>query len=88
MELKNRFKELDLVDRVPEELWMEARNKNHPKEKEMQESKVAVLRGLTNSREEKGNEREIGKATENGMQTSREQQGEIRGPFYMNSAKK
>ena len=26
MEVKNRFKELDLVDRVPEELWMEARN--------------------------------------------------------------
>ena len=26
MEVKNRFKELDLVDRVPEELWMEACN--------------------------------------------------------------
>ena len=26
VEVKNRFKELDLVDRVPEELWMEARN--------------------------------------------------------------
>ena len=26
VELKNRFKELNLVDRVPEELWMEARN--------------------------------------------------------------
>ena len=26
MEVKNRFKELDLVDRVPEELWMEAAN--------------------------------------------------------------
>ena len=26
MEVKNRFKELDLVDRVPEELWMEASN--------------------------------------------------------------
>ena len=26
MEVKKRFKELDLVDRVSEELWMEARN--------------------------------------------------------------
>ena len=26
MEVKNKFKELDLVDRVPEELWMEAHN--------------------------------------------------------------
>ena len=26
MEVKNRFKELNLVDRVPEELWMKARN--------------------------------------------------------------
>ena len=40
-------------------------NKNHPKEKEMQESKVAVQQGLTNSTEGKQNAREIGKATEN-----------------------
>ena len=26
VEVKNRFKELDLVDRVPEELWMEVHN--------------------------------------------------------------
>ena len=26
MEVKNRFKKLDLVDRVPEELWIEVRN--------------------------------------------------------------
>ena len=26
MEMMNRFKGLDLVDRVPEELWMEVRN--------------------------------------------------------------
>ena len=26
VEVKNRFKELDLVDKVPEELWIEARN--------------------------------------------------------------
>ena len=26
MEVANRFKELDLIDRVPEELWMEVRD--------------------------------------------------------------
>ena len=26
MEVRNEFKELDLTDRVPEELWMEVRN--------------------------------------------------------------
>ena len=42
VEVKNRFKELDLVDRVPEELWMEVlkhctggSDQNHPQEKEM-----------------------------------------------------
>ena len=28
MEVKNRFKELDLVDRVPEELWIEKNFRN------------------------------------------------------------
>ena len=26
MEVRNRFKGLDLIDRVPDELWMEVRN--------------------------------------------------------------
>ena len=45
----NRFKGLDLMDRVPEELWAEVHrctrfsDKNHPKkEKDMQEGKVVV----------------------------------------------
>ena len=49
VELTNIFKGLDLVKRVPEELWMEVYNivqevvtKAIPKEKEMQEGKVAV----------------------------------------------
>ena len=46
MEVTNRFKGLDLVDRAPEELWTEVRtggcDQNHPKEKEMQEDKVVV----------------------------------------------
>ena len=48
VEVRNRFKELDLIDRVPDELWTEVhnivgdRNQDHPQEKEMQTSKMAV----------------------------------------------
>ena len=44
----NRFKGLDLIDRVPEELWTEVHDivqemdQDHPQEKEMQKSKMAV----------------------------------------------
>ena len=45
----NRFKGLDLEDRVPEELWMVAfntlnggRDQNHAKAKELQEGKVVI----------------------------------------------
>jgi len=42
VEVTSRFKGLDLVHRVPEELWVEVHftggsNQNHPKEKETQE---------------------------------------------------
>ena len=47
--MTNRFKGLDLVDRVPEELWMEVRDivqeaviKTIPKKKEMQKGKIVV----------------------------------------------
>ena len=42
VEVRNRFKGLDLIDRVPDELWMEIcdivqeTGINHPQEKEMQ----------------------------------------------------
>ena len=52
MEVRNEFKELDLTDRVPEELWMEVcdivqeatvhsqqSDQDHPQEKEMQKAK-------------------------------------------------
>ena len=48
VEVTNRFRELDLVDRVPEELWTVVHSctvggdQNHPKEKEMQEDKVVI----------------------------------------------
>ena len=46
VEVTNRFKELDLIDRVPEELWTEVcdivqdDDQSHPQEKEMQKGKM------------------------------------------------
>ena len=44
--MRNRFKELDLIDRVPDELWMEVSNivqetgiKNIPKKKKCKKAK-------------------------------------------------
>ena len=49
VEVRNRFKDLDLIDRVPDELWTEVRDivqetgiKTILKEKKMQKSKMAV----------------------------------------------
>ena len=46
MEMKNRFKGLDLIDRVPDELWMEVRDivqetvaKTIPKKKKCKKAK-------------------------------------------------
>ena len=52
VEVKNRFKGLDLIYRVPDELWMEvytgSSDQDHPQEKEMQKAKwlseEAILR--------------------------------------------
>ena len=47
-EVRNRFKGLDLIDRVPDELWTEVRDilqetdQDHPHGKEMQKSRMAV----------------------------------------------
>lgn len=55
MEVTNRFSGLDLINRVPEELWAEGHNilqetdQNHPKEKEMQQGNMVVCRGIPNS---------------------------------------
>ena len=44
--MTNRFKGLDLIDRVPEELWMEVcditgdKDQDHPQEKEIQKGKM------------------------------------------------
>ena len=49
VKVTNRFKGLDLIERVPEELWMEIHNivqeavtKTIPKKKKMQEGKMVV----------------------------------------------
>ena len=46
VEATNRYKGLDKINRVPEELWMEVyrggRDQNNPHEKEMQQSKMVV----------------------------------------------
>ena len=64
VKVTNRFKELDLVDRVPEELWTEVRDfvqevviKTILKKKKCKKAKWLSEGGLTNSwkkREEKG----------------------------------
>ena len=60
VEVRNRFKGLDLRDRVPDELWNEVHDivqetgiKTIPMEKKCKKSKIAVWGGLTNSCEKK-----------------------------------
>ena len=60
VEVRNRFKGLELIDRVPDELWMEVYDivqetgiKNIPMEKKCKKIKMAVWGGLTNSCEKK-----------------------------------
>ena len=70
MEVRDRFKGLDLIDRVPDELWTEVRDigtgdrdQDHPHGKEMQKSKMAVWGGLTNSCEKKRSKKQRRKGT-------------------------
>jgi len=72
--VRNRYKGLDLIDRVPDELWKEVPDivqetgikaipmekkckKDNTHGKEMQKSKIAIWRGLTNSCEKKRSEK-------------------------------
>ena len=60
VEVKNRCKGLDLIDRVPDELWNEVHDivQETAHGKEMQKSKMAVWGGLTNSCEKKRSEKQ------------------------------
>ena len=77
VEVTNRFKGLDLIERVPEELWtegnivQEAVIKTIPK-KEIQQGKMVVWGGLTNSWEEKWKAKEKRKDILIWMQCSKE----------------
>ena len=63
--MTNRFKGLDLIDRVPEELWTEVRDivqeagiKTIPMEKKCKKAKWLSRGGLTNSCEKKRSEKQ------------------------------
>ena len=65
VEVRNRFKGLDLIDRVPAELWTEVRDivqetgiKTIPKKKKCKNAKWLSFGGLTNSCEKKRSERQ------------------------------
>ena len=68
MEARNRFKGLDLIDRVPDELSTEVHEtvketgiKTTPMEKKCKKGKMAVWGGLTNSCEKTRSEKQRGK---------------------------
>ena len=65
MELRNRFKGLGLIDRMPNELWTEVYDivqetgiKTIPMEKKWEKSNMAVWGGLINSCEKKRSEKQ------------------------------
>ena len=69
VEVRNRFKGLDLIDKVPDELWTEVQDtvqetgiKTIPMEKKNKQTnkknKMAVWGGLTNSCEKKRSEKQ------------------------------
>ena len=68
MELRNRFKGLDLVDRVPDELWMEVHDivqetgfKTIPKEKKCKKAKWLSEEGLQIAERRRERQRRKGK---------------------------
>ena len=65
VEVRNRFKGLDLIHRLPDELWNEVRDivqetgiKTIPMEQKCKNTKMAVWGGLTNSCEKKRSEKQ------------------------------
>ena len=85
MEVINRFKGLDLIDRVPEVTWTEVPDivqeaviKTILKKKEMQKGKMVVLGGLTNSEKKEAKGKGEKEDISIWMQSSKEWQGEIK----------
>ena len=89
VEVTNRFKGLDLIDKVPEELWMEVHDivqeaviKNISKERNAN-MQMVVWGGLTNSWEKRSKDEEAKEKRKDipiWMYSSKEQKGEIRKP--------
>ena len=92
----NKFKGLDLVDRVPEELWMEVCNtvqetetKTNPKGKKCKKEKRLSEEALQIAeKRRKVKSKKKGKDIPTWMQSSRKQQGEIRKLSKVSNAKK
>ena len=68
VEVRNRFKGLDLIDKVPDELWNEVHDidrrqgsRPSPWKRNAKKSKMAVWGGLTNSCEKKRSEKQRNK---------------------------
>ena len=75
MEVTNRFKGLDLIDRVPEELWMEVRAivqeaviKTIPKKKKYKKAKWLYEEALQIAKKRRESESESCSAVSNSMQ--------------------
>ena len=89
VEVTNRFKELDLIDRVPKELWKKVHNivqecspKLYPRKRNAKRQNDSLRRSYKELRkEEMWKSKEKRKDIPIWMQSSREKQGEIRKPF-------
>ena len=95
VEVTNRFKGLDLIERVPEEQWTKVRDivqevviKSIPKKRNAKRQNGCLTRPYKQLRKEKLKAKEKRKDTPIYMQSSKEQQGEIRKPSSVINAKK
>ena len=95
VEVRSKFKGLDLINRVPDELWTEVHDivqeteiKTIPKKKKCKKAKCQKRPYKWLRKEEKWKAKEKRKDISIWIQSSKEQQGEIRKPCSMISAKK
>ena len=91
MEVTNRFKGIDLIGRVPEELWTQVRDtvqeagiKTIPKKKKCKKAKWLSEEALQIAEKAKEKRKDIPIL----MQSSKEQHGEIRKASSATNAKK
>ena len=95
VEVRNRYKGLDLIDRVSDELWMEVhdiireqRSRPSPRKRNARRQSGCLRRLYKQLRkEEKEKSKGQRERYTQWMQRSREKQGELRRPSSMNNAK-